>query len=411
MVLDFTYVKFVYKYYAYMGFKLDFSMLKFIFSFIYFIIIYFVLPKDEKKPSYIFLQLHFIIMIMPMFTLYAFANEAGRFMFYVNILFIMECILVRLLPIIKITRIKNSKKLLKWIVIGMSIFVYGSMIRANGIPSLRALNILSVYDIRGNVKYPFLMGYLVAWQAKIINPFLITISYINKNKRMLILSILMQLLIYLITAHKSFLLIPFAILVIIYILKSEKFLKLSAFLAPIGLIFSYLTEIIFGNLIIPSLFIRRFLFVPANLRFNYYEFFSNNKFLYFSEGQIGKVLGLQSPYSVKIANWIGYLYSGNIETSANTGYLADAYANMGVFGMFLISIILVGIFIFIDSMSTRIDKKIVIGLSLFSMMGLNDGSLLTALLTGGMLLLLILLYLYSGTVSMITTEERNGEND
>lgn len=69
--------------------------------------------------------------------------------------------------------------------------------------------VVDVYDIRSNVKYPFLIGYLVNWQAKIINPFLITISYVINNKVMLLLSILMQVFIYLITAHKSYILLLF----------------------------------------------------------------------------------------------------------------------------------------------------------------------------------------------------------
>jgi len=133
--------------------------------------------------------------------------------------------------------------------------------------------VVNVYDIRSNVKYPFLMGYLVNWQAKIINPFLITISYVINNKVMLLLSILMQVFIYLITAHKSYILIPIAIIIIIKILEKRNFFSNGIVLAPIGLFFSYLTYIIIGNLTIPSLFIRRLLFVPARIKFNYYDFF------------------------------------------------------------------------------------------------------------------------------------------
>lgn len=240
------------------------------------------------------------------------------------------------------------------------------------------------------------MGYLVNWQAKIINPFLITISYVINNKVMLLLSILMQVFIYLITAHKSYILIPIAIIIIIIkILEKRNFFSNGIVLAPIGLFFSYLTYIIIGNLTIPSLFIRRLLFVPARIKFNYYDFFSKNKMLYFSEGLIGKILGISSPYEINAANLIGYLYDGNIGTWANTGYLADAYANMGVFGMLIISLLLVVIFLIINSFSTKINKEVVVGLSVFSILSLNDGALLTTIFTGGLLLLLVILFIYS----------------
>jgi len=270
------------------------------------------------------------------------------------------------------------------------------MIKANGIPSLRALNILSVYDIRPYVKHPFLMGYLVSWQAKVINPFLITISLIEKNKMLFGISVFMQLVIYLITAHKSFILIPFGIIGVMYIIKKRDFLLSFSFFIPIGVFATYLGYKLFDSLILPSLFIRRLLFVPAQLKFYYYSFIKENQFLYFSEGVIGKIFGIKSPYEIRFANLIGYVFFNNVETGANTGYLADGYANMGVFGIFIVTVLLIIIFIVIDSISICAGKEITIGLSLFLIMGLNDGALLTTLLTGGLLLLMLLLYLYSG---------------
>lgn len=398
LALDFVYLNFIHKLFAYSGFVLEFNYGKYLLSILYFLLIYLAVPKDSKKPSSIFLQLHLIIMIMPMLTLYSFENESGLFMMWCNIFFIMECIILRLAPNLKFIKIKNSNKLISLLVIGLSLFVYGSMIIANGFPSLKALNFLNVYDVRSYVRYPFLMGYLVPWQAKIINPFLITISYIKKSKNMLFVALLMQLLIYLITAHKSFIFIPLAIFIVIKILSKRDFLPVGSLLAPIGVAFAYLNYRIFRTLTIPSIFIRRLLFVPAQLKFNYYDFFSKNSLLYFSEGLLGNITGIKSPYLDKASNLIGYIYGGNIDINANSGYLADAYANMGIFGMFIISILLIVIFVVIDSLSIRIGKEIVIGLSMFSVLSLNDGALLTSLLTGGLLLLIIILYLYSNDV-------------
>lgn len=397
LILDFVYIKFVHEYYNYMGFSLDFNIKKYIVSFIWFFVIFAILPKDINKPSSVFLQLHFIIMIMPMFTTYALANESGIFLALCCIFFIMECLILRFMPSIKIIKIKNSQCILYGIIICITAFVYISMIRANGLPSLEALNLNKVYQVRATTKYPFLMGYLVPWQAKIINPFLITTSYINKNRKTLLGSIFLQLILYLITAQKSFLFIPLAIIIIIKIVEKNDFLKLGSLLAPIGSLGAFLTYKITGNIMIPSLFIRRLLFLPSQIKFYYYDFFSRNEFLYFSEGLIGKVFGLTSPYNIKTSHMIGLIYFNSIEMSANTGYLADAYANMGVFGMFIISILFSMILILIDSLGKNIKNKLIIGLSLFSILSLNDGALLTILLTGGLLLLLIILYLYSNT--------------
>jgi len=330
-----------------------------------------------------------------MFTLYALTNQSGFFMCLSSIFFITECLIIRVFPDLKIIRVKNSKKIIYGIIFLITGFVYFSMIRANGQPSLKALNFNRVYEIRSAVKYPLLMGYMVQWQAKIINPFLITTSYIKGNKKMLFISVFLQVVLYLITAHKSFLLIPLAIVIVLNILKKKDFLTIGSLVAPLGILCAFLVYKIFDYIMVPSLIIRRLLFVPAQLKFFYYDFFSKHEFLYFSEGLFGKIFGLNTPYSIKTANMIGGLYLGSYETNANTGYIADAYANMGVFGMLIITLLFTFILILIDSLSKKISKELVIGLCLSPILSLNDGALFTTLLTGGLLLLIMLLYLYS----------------
>ncbi|RKD21940.1 hypothetical protein SAMN02745883_01343 [Caminicella sporogenes DSM 14501] len=395
LLLDYVYIEYVNKYYSYMGFILDFNIYKYIISILWFVILFTVLPKNDTKPSSIFLQLHFIIMIMPMFTTYAFANESNIFLALCCSFFILECIILKIVPSIKLKKIKNSHSILYFIIIINTIFVYGTMIKANGVPTLKALNFNKVYEIRAIVKYPFLMSYLVPWQGKIINPFLITTSYIKKNKNLLAFSLFLQLILYLITAHKSFIFIPLAIIIVIKMLERDNFIRKISLFTPLGILFVFGMHKLFNLIIIPSLIIRRTLFLPSQLKFFYYDFFSKNELLYFSEGVIGKFIGINSPYSIKAVNLIGDVYFNNIETNANTGYLADAYANMGIFGMFIFSILFSIILILINSLSKNIKKEIVIGLSLASILALNDGALLTTLLTGGLLLLLLLLYLYS----------------
>lgn len=397
LLLDLSYIVFIHKNYEYMGFILDLNLYKYVFSLFIFVVIYYMLPKDNDKPSSIFLQLHFIIMIIPMFTIYALMNESNVFFILSMIIFSVQYIILKLIPNIKIVRIKESKYILYILLIGITFFVYFSMIKANGI-SLRALNILNVYDIRDGVSYPFLMTYLVTWQAKVINPFLIAISYMNKNKKLLFTSIILQLILYLITAHKSYLLITIAILIVMKILFSKRdFLKVisqKAALLTTGLIGFY---VILTSLTMPSLFLRRLLFIPAQIKFHYYDFFSKNEFLYFSQGTIGGILQLKYPYDMNSANMIGSIYFNNPQISSNTGYIADAYANMGFLGMLLIALIFVFILVLIDSLSIKLGKGLTVGLTLFPIMALNDSALQTTLLTGGLLFLLIVLYLYSSS--------------
>lgn len=397
LMLDISYIGFVHKLFEYMGFYLDFNLIKYMVSFIIMISLYIAIPKNQEKPSTIILQLHYIMMIIPMFTIYAFMDESSLFLILIVSMFLLQSILLRILPNIKIIRIKESKKILYVLLGFITVVVYTTMIAINGMPSLAALNDSNVYLIRASISYPFAMTYLVNWQAQVINPFLISIAYLEKKWRLLFFSIFLQFFLYLMTAHKTFLLITIAIIFTMVIISKWDFLIMSSKTAALGTFSLFIFYKITNLILIPSILLRRLLFVPAHIKFSYYDFFSKNEFMYFSLGVIGKVFNIKYPYDINIAYLIGEEYYNSPGTWVNVGYLADAYANMGVFGMFVISILFISILKLIDSLSLTVGKELTIGITLFSILSLNDGSLLTSLLTGGFLFLLCVLYLYSSS--------------
>lgn len=392
-LLDISIYAFIEKQYGYIGGMTDFNILKFIVSNVYLGIIFLIMPKKSEKPSHIFLQLHLLIMIIPILSLYGMQNKPSSYTGMIVFMFILQTFIIRNSKRIRLLKIKHSKQILLVIITGISFFVYFSMLRANGLPSLSTLNFWNVYDVRWNVKYPFLMNYLVHWQAKVINPFLITLSYLNKKPKLLTLSILLQVLLYLITAHKSFILIPVAIFTVIKVLDKYDFFRVSAYLSGLGIAGSLVFYKVTDFIMVPFIIIYRLLFLPAQIKYYYFHFFSSNDFIYFSEGVIGKIFGLNFPYELPTNNMIASIYFGMPQSAANTGYLADAYANGGFLGMLIMTLLLTFVFIVIDSLSVHVRKNVVVGLSIFSVLGLNDLGLLTTLLTGGMLFLLLLLYL------------------
>lgn len=395
ILLDFVYISFVNKVFWSDNFMLDYNLKKYIISFIWFVIICFALPKNKNRPSTIILLLHFLIMILPIFTIYAFKDESDFYFIVVNICFMVECILVKYSHGIRIYKIENAKYLFYFIIGFITILVYSSMILANGMPSLDALNIYNVYNIRANVKYPYLMNYLVAWQAKIINPLMIASFFYNKKHKSLIFFVLLQLLIYLITGHKTYLFITVAIIVIMYVFKYKNLLSGITLLSVFGCVISYILYKIEITMTLADIFIRRFLFVPAQLKFYYYDFVSQNEFLYFSEGVIGKLFNVKYPYEMRFVNLISDVYFNRPNMTASTGYLGSGYANFGFVGVGIYTLIISIILIIIDSFGKKINNSLITGIVLFSIIILNESDLLTTLLSGGLMLLLILLYLFA----------------
>lgn len=79
----------------------------------------------------------------------------------------------------------------------------------------------------------------------------------------------------------------------------------------------------------------------------------------------------------------------------NTGYLGEAYAQMGFCGMMLMGILLVFIISFINSYGRYMPDTILLGFVGYIAIVMNDGSLLTACITGGIWLIILICMIYS----------------
>jgi len=180
------------------------------------------------------------------------------------------------------------------------------------------------------------------------------------------------------------------VLVVMFAHKRGRFIEKMYVFLGVAALTTTLIYLFKGSQMLVTMFPRRVLYVPAILKFQYYDFFSVNPKVFFADGIIGKLLGVDSPYQRSVAYTIAYEFFG-VESMANTGYWGDAYANMGVLGVILFSIVLVLIVKYIEINTNNLNISFVISSTFFSFYILNDGALLTNLLTGGQFLLMIML--------------------
>jgi len=403
-LLEVAYVLFLSPNYEYAGFILDPNSIKFLESYIFLIFLYIFLPSGERKISAIGTKLLFVIIVVPMLSWYALADQPRAYLYASVMGFWITLLIIQIFPRI---RIKKPVGLTTPLLVGLgilSIGVYVILIKINGLPTLKALDFTKVYEIRHIVKWsPAVMGYLVPWQANIINPFLLSIAWYKRRYVALLGIIGLQLFLYLITAHKSFLFAPLLVGFVIYAIHRRKLLKLTL-LGLIAGISGSLAVYAMGWSIIPaSLFIRRALFVPAQLSFYYYDFFSKHQLMYLAESHLNPFLS--TLYDIPIPKLIGQIYFHS-ECWANTCYLADAYMNFGFLGIFLFSAILGIVFIILDSIVAKTDITIAVGATIVPILSLTNGALFTTLGTSGLLLGMIIVWLYSQRESyraMLTT--------
>ena len=121
--------------------------------------------------------------------------------------------------------------------------------------------------------------------------------------------------------------------------------------------------------------------------------FSKIDYLYWAESKIG--LGLsESPLHLNSVNYIGEIMTGDPSIGANVGWMANGYMNFGIFGVFIYGILIPFFLVLIDRMSSNFKNGIL--LATFSapyFFLITSSDLFTWLLTGGILPMLIILFL------------------
>jgi hypothetical protein len=162
--------------------------------------------------------------------------------------------------------------------------------------------------------------------------------------------------------------------------------------AALFILGSYIVFLATGNHLAPSLLIRRLFFVPAANHLIYYDFFSqpDHPFVMLSNSILEGFF--RYPYDFPIVKVIAWEYWGR-DFSPNVGYLADAFAHFGFMGMFVFSMIL-GLFLrVIDSIGARLPANLVTAIVATPAMALVNSALFTSLLTHGLILTMITLWM------------------
>lgn len=399
LILDLIYILFIQNNVIYWGLDLDINNLKIIESFILAIIMFFLLPKKYNKISTYIMQIQYITIYIPLLSLYGLENNHRMYVYLVTSAFALMFISLRKDINSNIKPIKIKKKYLSILLYMALVITIIGLFKEGLYPHIKSFNFENIYTIRRDIHLDAITGYLMGITVRVITPFLLCVSIKNKNFKNIILIIFIQLFIYSMYPQKSILFSSVLVLGSMYVLRRKNFF-LNLIYMFIGIcILSIVAKVYLDNEMIISLFVRRVLFVPVNIQFDYYDFFINNNYLYMSNNMIGNILGIDYKYSLPIVNLIAYTYYGQANMAANTCYIAESYAQLGYLGMILYTCLFIWINRILDWMNLKISNQIIIPTLIFSIYALNDASLLTTLITHGLIPGIIILYLYMGSYS------------
>jgi len=390
LILDLSYYFIISPIWRYAKFELNLNSIKLAESYFLLFIIFLLMPKSSKKLSDVLVWLLILFSYIPMLTLFALKDEARIFMYAVTgfwlVVFLLSHMSWIYLPSFK------QAGILRFFLFGLlSIIVFLMIYKYLGFSF--NIDIRKVYEIRSKfseIGIP-LAGYLFKWLAYIVNPLFFALFCIKRKWIFVILIVYLQLLLFSNTGNKTFLFaLPF-VLALMWIVTRKNPLAYMAIGLIGGILLGMFSYWLIGDIWVSSLFARRGLLVPAQLSFLYYDFFSKNEFVLLSHSIFSSFSDY--PYHLVPPNLIGDIYLGNPECSANTGVVGDAYMNFGFAGLFLWAVLFAVIVKLLDTFTTGKDIRIAIGGIAMPVIALTNSALLTNLLTHGLLLSLLLLYL------------------
>jgi hypothetical protein len=233
-----------------------------------------------------------------------------------------------------------------------------------------------------------LFGYIGRELVTALDPFLIACGLVWKNRWMLVIGILGQLIYFGQTGMKE---IPFAILAILLfwvIIRQtrERFglVFLLAFICALGMFTSVDLATRSANL--STILTRREMAGPGLLTGFYFEHYS--KVLHpghtFTSASGAQLFGPPRE--------IGFYYFGSAETDANANFWAEGYAEYGLPGIFGFGLVVALMLWLFDSIASAHSLELAVLLSVAPADALTNSSPLTVLVTHGGILVTLLLY-------------------
>lgn len=352
-------------------------------------------------PGNIVSLLYLGLVVVPLLSLFGFGAQYSEPVFVAAVLGCLAIVvLVRhVVPAIRLPPPGAiSRAIAVSLLVAVAAYVYGALLVTGGLSRLN-FDLALVYEYRDELEYtgfPF-ASYLIPWQAYVVNMTLLAYSVHRGWKGAALFMLAAQLLLFGMTNYKSFLFAPALVVGVMWMARSSLRLGWAILLGGAVVVLTAWALYLFsGQVLIPSIFVRRLFFVPAELHLWYYDFFSSpgNPFVTLSNSVLASVS--RYPYDQSVPPLIGWTYTGT-EVGANAGWMADAYSQFGFAGMGVFAVLLALVLRLLDGVSAGTSRQLATAVVAVPAMALVNSGLLTVLLTHGFGLAMLLLWLLGDT--------------
>ncbi len=260
--------------------------------------------------------------------------------------------------------------------------------------NLQLVSFDKVYELRkdnNKLGDDLITRYLSSWLFNVFIPIALAYSLINRNKIYFIIGTLSCVVIYAATAAKSAILLPIIYIAIYYGLRKNYNKLLSVFLKYLSI--SMLIILYIGFNIFSSIILSRTIGNGGKLMYWYYDFFSNHQYTYYNHVNMVNLIFNNYPYgNLDVGQVIGQNYWGDDNSNANF-WATDGIAGLGIYGVYIITIVLFAYFILINNITKNANQIFVLMCFLPFILYLTNGSFFSSMLTGGGGILTMFFYL------------------
>lgn len=278
-------------------------------------------------------------------------------------------------------------------VVSVVVFVF------NYYQNMRFVSFEDVYDLRfetNQVDKGAFVNYLTTWLSYCFLPFYFARGVLRKNPIDIGIGLVGSLLIYAAMGSKAAILMGFVIYALHLLFESGKnflFRLLAALAVAVTLIVSLFPDE--GPLLwVKSILLVRVLGTSGWTMSTYYDYFTTNGFTFYTHiGPINALTGAYPYGEYSLGQIIGLQYSGSAEANFNANFWAsDAFAALGIAGVPVVTAVLCAVFFAINRAAKGYSTEfVVLWLSGFWLALLNL-PLSVALLSGGGLMTVLLLW-------------------
>ena len=402
--LDLVYSLIQHKLFGFYGFSFDFSFIRLFLGWICYLVCIWGIPKNSSELSDIFIYTILMLSITPCIVYYQYNKDAEFWMILVQVISFFLIVWILSLPFsvsfrISLKKISYKNCLLRISVTTLLLLFFVYLLYKNGIPSFHSVTFSNISKVRALYSSDLLLNLLYTLVCKIVIPIYILIAIKERRPLVFFFSILLPVYIYAITGFKSYLFIPVIIIGTAFF--SHLDLKMCIiYLLPCIILFVGFEYLVLEEPMLYSLINERVFFLPAKIKIAYFDFFSKNEFAFFSQSTIGKIFRIPSIYEENIPNMIGRIYWNRPKMWTNTGFMADAYSNLGFLGMVIISVFVSMILKLAQNQMVGLTsnmKKNLEALFLIFFISLNDGGTISVIFSGGLFLLILVIVLIDFT--------------